>query len=539
MPEDQGIAVRRGGPRMGEGDRAVHGTHGRASVSGEGVADYPGAVSTMSDLIAAHGSLTAKEVDWLHLLVGDWQVISDLAFADLVLWLPDREGSFVAVAHCRPSTGTTVHYDDLVGRPAPQGQVPALASALARREIRRSRVPRWNGSYAIREEAVPVMKDGRAIAVLGRETNLGEARTPGRLEINYIEAADDMCAMIARGEYPSSNSGTGRLRGAPRVGDGLVRLNSEGEVLYASPNAMSCFHRLGVLGDLVGRSLAQVIADHVEEAESVDESLPLVAMGRASWRTDVEARNVCLSLRSIPLTENGERTGAVLLCRDVSELRRREQELITKDATIREIHHRVKNNLQTVAALLRMQARRTTSEDARSALEEAMRRVATIATVHEALSQSIDEIVDFDKVFGRTLRLAVDVASSETSVRMARHGSFGTLAATEATALAVVLTELVSNAVEHGLKDTGGTVTVTAIRNGRDLTVTVADDGVGIDPNKTPSGTGLGMQIVRTLVAGELHGTMKWQQGADGGTEVTLQARLGFAPPSDGEVEQF
>ena len=101
-------------------------------------------------------------------------------------------------------------------------------------------------------------------------------------------------------------------------------------------------------------------------------------------------------LRAVPLTEHGQRTGAVLLCRDVSELRRRERELITKDATIREIHHRVKNNLQTVAALLRLQARRLESPEARGALEEAMRRVATIALVHETLSQTLDEIVPFD-----------------------------------------------------------------------------------------------------------------------------------------------
>ncbi|MBN8883807.1 two-component sensor histidine kinase [Salana multivorans] len=493
----------------------------------------------MSDLIARHARLSSSEVDWLHLLVGDWQVLSDMAFADLILWLPGADGRFYAVAHCRPSTGGTVHYDDVVGRPAPEGQEPALAAAFTRKEIRRSRVPRWNGSYAIREEAVPVVKGGKAIAVLGRETNLGEQRTPGRLEINYIEAADELCEMIARGEYPTSNTATGRLRGAPRVGDGLVRLNPEGEVLYASPNAMSCFHRIGVIGDLVGRSLAQVITDHVGIGEPVDESLPLVAMGRADWRTDVEAHGVCLSLRSIPTTRDGERLGAIVLCRDVTELRRREQELITKDATIREIHHRVKNNLQTVAALLRLQARRTPSDDARAALEEAMRRVATIATVHEALSQTIDEIVDFDQVFGRTLRLAVDVATSEAPVRMVREGSFGKVQATEATALAVVLTELVSNAVEHGLAKTGGTVVVRSERTGRDLAVSVIDDGVGIDPAAAPSGTGLGMQIVRTLVAGELHGTMEWLPREQGGTEVLIKARLGFAAASDGELDQF
>ena len=168
-----------------------------------------------------------------------------------------------------------------------------------------------------------------------------------------------------------------------------------------------------------------------------------------------------------------------------------------------------------------------------------MRRVGTIATVHEALSQTIDEIVDFDVVFGRTLRLAVDVAASESRVRMVREGSYGKLAATEATALAVVLTELVSNAVEHGLAGGDGTVTVTANREGRDLTVTVSDDGVGIDLTAKPTGTGLGMQIVRTMVAGELRGSISWQQTEGGGTTVTIQARLGYAPPSDGEREQF
>ena len=171
--------------------------------------------------------------------------------------------------------------------------------------------------------------------------------------------------------------GRGARRGAPRVGDGLIRLNSEGEVLYASPNALSCFHRLGVLGSLVGQSLAEVTTDLLEESSPVDESLPLVVTGRAPWRTDVEARGVCVSLRAVPLTDSGQRVGAVLMCRDVSELRRRERELITKDATIREIHHRVKNNLQTVAALLRLQARRTVNAEGREALIESVRRVSS------------------------------------------------------------------------------------------------------------------------------------------------------------------
>ena len=395
----------------------------------------------MSDLILEHADLEPADVEWLHLLVGDWQVVSDLAFADLVLWLPTDDGRFVAIAQCRPSTGATVHYDDVVGSFAPEGQRPQLAKAMAEAKAQRAREPRWFGAYAVREEAIPVVHKDTAVAVIARQTNLGSGRTPSRLELNYVEAADDLVAMIPRGEFPLPNAATGSRRGAPRVGDGLIRLNSEGEVLYASPNALSCFHRLGVIGPLVGQSLVEVTADMVEQLQPVDESLPLVVMGRAPWRTDIEAHGVSLSLRAMPLTDRGQRIGAVLLCRDVSELRRRERELITKDATIREIHHRVKNNLQTVAALLRLQARRMDVPAAKEALEEAMRRVSTIALVHESLSQTLDEQVELDDMVGRALRLTADVASADTSVRTVRTGSFGMVPAQDATPLALVLTD--------------------------------------------------------------------------------------------------
>ncbi|GAB2977938.1 sensor histidine kinase [Actinotalea caeni] len=478
----------------------------------------------MSDLIDRNGAISPADVEWLHLLVGDWQVISDLAFADLVLWLPTQDDDFVAIAQCRPSTAATVHHEDIVGSHAPRGFVATLREAMTTQQICRVGEARWTGAYAIREEAIPVVRAGRTIAVIARETHLGASRTPSRLEINYVESADELCGMIARGEFPAANAATGRRRGAPRVGDGLVRLNSEGEVLYASPNALSAFHWLGVSDEIVGRSLAEVITPLIEDSNPVDESMPLVLMGRAAWRTDIESRGVSLSLRAQPVTEHGTRMGAVLLVRDVSELRRRERELMTKDATIREIHHRVKNNLQTVAALLRLQARRSTSTEVKEALDGAMRRVATIATVHEALSQTIDEVVDFDDVFGRALRLAADVAAfGGAPVTFVREGAFGRVTAADATPLAVILTELVTNAVEHGLARQGGTVTVASSREGRTLTVKVIDDGVGVDPSAMD---GLGTQIVTTLVDTVLDGSISWASRTGGGTEVTLQTRL-------------
>jgi two-component system, sensor histidine kinase PdtaS len=482
----------------------------------------------MSEVIAGYKEMDARDIEWLHLLVGDWQVVSDLAFADLVLWLPLDDGTFVALAQCRPSTGATVHYDDIVGTKAPDTMIALLTAAIESGEVQQLPAPRWSGSYSVREEAIPVMHDGRVIAVVARQTNLGSGRAPSRLEATFLESADELQGMMARGEYPIPGAATGQRRGAPRVGDGLLQLNADGEVLYASPNALSCFHRLGILGPLVGQSLVEVTSGRIEYDSTVDEAMPLVLMGRAPWRTDIETRQAAVSVRAIPLSEHGMRNGAVLLCR--------ERDLMTKDATIREIHHRVKNNLATVAALLRLQARRMDSPEAREALEEAMRRVGTISLVHETLAQTMDEAVQFDEMATKSLRMAVDVSSTSTRVNVVQHGSFGAIPAENASTLALVLTELVTNAVEHGFSDERpeGTVWLDVQRDGKALQVIVADDGVGLgvqEDDSTPEpGTrrtsGLGTQIVKTLVENELNGKIVWRDRPGGGTDAVVTAKL-------------
>jgi two-component sensor histidine kinase len=235
-------------------------------------------------------------------------------------------------------------------------------------------------------------------------------------------------------------------------------------------------------------------------------------------------------------------SGAVLLLRDVTELRRREHELMTREATIREINHRVKNNLQTVAALLRLQARRMTEPAARDALDEAVQRVGAIAVVHEILSQGFDEVVDFDEVADRLLAMVVDMARQPVEAPLAagrtvepagprvevlRRGSFGQVPADVATPLAVALTELAQNAVEHGLPGRAGTVCVEASQYDGELTVVIDDDGVGLPPDFSlkdlPT---LGLSIVRALVASELQGALTLSARPGGGTRALVRVPL-------------
>jgi len=497
-------------------------------------------VSTLSDLVLAQGRSSAEDVDWLHMLVADGQLLADLAFADIVVWVPAQAGSFVAVAHARPSSAATLFYRDFVGQQIKVEWRNQVTEAFVTARIVDATAPDWYEETPTRVRAIPVLRrlstTGAAVtdapvAVLTCHSNLSEARTPGRQELTFNDCANDLFAMISSGDFPDLGAPTGPRRGAPRASDGLLRLDVDGLTTFASPNALSAFNRMGFEEELEGESLAEVTTGLLTGTAVVDESLPLVVTGRAPWRTDIEARGVTVSLRAIPIRNRGERVGAIVLSRDVTELRHQERELITKDATIREIHHRVKNNLQTVASLLRIQARRTQSDRAREALTQAMRRVAAIAVVHDTLSEGLSQIVDFDAVFERVLLLTVEVASAHnTTVHPKSSGSFGTLPSAYATPLALVLTELVTNAVEHGLAGREGEVSIEAQRSDETLTVMVRDTGAGLPEGKV--GSGLGTQIVRTLIQGELGGTIDWHTMMGSGTEVTIEIPLRFMQES-------
>jgi two-component sensor histidine kinase len=372
-----------------------------------------------------------------------------------------------------------------------------------------------------------VRHDGVVVAVLARDTNLAVTRSPSTLELTYLDIAADLCLMVSAGTYPPQKMLDGEL--SPRVGDGLVRLDADGRAAYASPNALSAYRRLGVTGDVVGADLAHLTRDAAADrvtGEAVAAGIRAAVAGRFPDPMDVEGRAATLLVRALPLQAPGAEEGALVLVRDVTDVRRRDRALLTKDATIREIHHRVKNNLQTVAALLRLQARRMTEPAAREALEESVRRVSSIAVVHETLAGSREDVVDVDDVLDRVLPMLGDLTSVGPAARTRRLGQFGELPAEAATPLVLVVTELLHNAAEHAFPDgSPGSIELVAERNGDDLVVRVRDDGRGLPEGFDPSTSdGLGLQIVRTLVASELGGSLVMGRPADGstGTEVVI-----------------
>ena len=472
-------------------------------------------MASIEEYVEGRSPSTAEEIHTLRELVADWQLLSDLSFADLILWIPLRKDDlswptgYIAVAHIRPTTAATVFANDVIGQEINWGDRFYIDQALSHGEIVRDTEPQLLGEVMVKEETIPVMMGEKVIAVISRHRNSDLMRQPSRLELNYREIAHELYRMVAEGNFPYRNAGS-LFDPTPRVGDGLVRIDVNGTVSYASPNARSAFSRMGWTNELEGYSLGE-IAETVsrEKSDAREEALVTSLSGRALRRVEVENVGGVIDLIVLPIIAGQDRVGAIVLLNNVTELRRRERELVTKDATIREIHHRVKNNLQTVSALLRLQARRIEDPGASQALNEAVRRIASIALVHETLSSSSDSSVEFDDVLDRLVNHALELTPRMSELKISRSGSLGLLESRIATPLALVITELIYNALEHGLESEGSKLDINIDRKAKSIVVTISDDGVGLPEGFTLAGSSnLGLQIVRTLTENELRGTL-------------------------------
>jgi two-component sensor histidine kinase len=197
---------------------------------------------------------------------------------------------------------------------------------------------------------------------------------------------------------------------------------------------------------------------------------------------------------------------------DATEERRKKQELEVKTTMIQEVHHRVKNNLQTIAAMLRMQARRTKEDAALVAINEAISRILSVAVIHEFLSHDERQAINIRDVCQRIVNQSRQVtAAPGAHLTYSVDGPAIYLPSQQATACALVVNELIQNAVEHGFeKKKHGQVSVRLVDQGDHVRVEVLDDG---DPLPTEfdldKPSSLGLQIVRSLTEGDLHGTLK------------------------------
>lgn len=442
-------------------------------------------------------------------VAGNLQLVADLGYADVALAVTVPGGEALVVADARPMTAIAAVASTRIGR------------TLARDEE--------SEAYAVLRDGFPVAGERRrttrgiqyvtsaypvgdpVIGVVLRDLTQQVADDPGTMERQFMALAEDLLRVLCRGPLMTVG-GTTPFSTTRRAGDGVIRVDETGRVAYASPNVVTIMRLAGVEGAVTGTEAARLPGGAVAVAPVLGEP--------GALESEVAVGGRVLLYRTIALER-----GAGILVEDVTDARRRDVEIKVKEATIREVHHRVKNNLQTISSLLRLQARRSGSPEVSRALEEAIERVSSMAVVHELLSKSTDETVDFAEV----ARTVIDMvrrglAGSAGKVAVSVEGSTGEVPASVATSLALVAAELVHNAIEHGFGPREPGSVVVAMRRARnELRLTIRDDGRGLPDGFDASGSAhLGLAIVRTIVEDDLHGTLTFSGGRGTTAAVTI-----------------
>lgn len=487
---------------------------------------------SLEELAAKFTRLSPEGASHIQHLVATWGMLADLSFADLLLLCPSATDpkSFVVLGLARPNTTHTLYEVDPTGSVLGEAVVPYVARCWRSGEPVAAETFRPEVGERVKVDTVPVRLKGTVIAVLVREHLAQVGRRPSDLEKTYLDISKTLLRMVEEGTFPFPTEEL-EVEGVPRVGDGIIRLDAEGRIIFASPNAVSALRRIGVTSGLKSKTFAEIGLEEVPVRTAFRMHVPASA--------EIEAQNATVAIYVVPLLLKKKVGGALVLLRDLSEIRSRDKLILSKDAAIREIHHRVKNNLQTIASLLRLQSRRLAVPAAKQALEESVRRIGAIALVHEVLSREPGDQVHFRSILRSLVAMVEDaLVPQDATIALEIQGKIPDLNVEVATPMAVIATELLQNAVQHGFprREEGeairGVVRLRMSRDDSHVVMQVSDNGVGFPPGfDVKRDAGLGLQIVDTLVEGELGGELA--AGNDEGAVVTVRVPAPGALPRE------
>ena len=299
--------------------------------------------------------------------------------------------------------------------------------------------------------------------------------------------------------------------------DGIILVDGNGTICYVDDMAESIMQLRGRFKRLTGENIysSQFHFAGVKQALET----------RQGSVVDVQHGKNVFTRRIIPILRRGRVDRIIVVITERTELYQKEEELMIKTSVIKEIHHRVKNNLQTIAGLLRMQLRRVQSEEAKEALNESLNRIISISLVHDTLSHHDEEYIDISDVAEKLLSLVLhSLVSTESHIIPVFHGQKLMMPSDAATSLSLVLNELITNSVLHGLSGRKeGIITLQICCQGETADITVEDNGCGMPETMTKDKRHhLGLKIIKTLVEKDLHGTIIFSGAEPEGTRAVI-----------------
>lgn len=463
----------------------------------------------IKDLCESHTTLNRSQIEELEQLATQLQAMADLNGTDIFIdcLLSRRGDQAIVVAQAKPSTARSLYSQFIVGQTILKDNEPGVFHAFATGDYVKGTRAITNDNVTTEQKILPICHQDRVIAVLIMEQDISNQVSQEHTVQLFRQTAEHLGKTLWEIVVAEVNLPT-------LIHEGVVLCNSEFLISYINPTARGWFKQISALAPEMGQPINTLFSGALE-------SLLMRVQQRGVEAQEFTIDNKVLLVKAIAIHHAEQYQGGLLLITDVSELRQKEKQLMIKSAVIKEIHHRVKNNLQTISSLLRLQMRRTRTEEVQRAFQDSIHRIKTIALVHETLSRDNIDGVELIGMVERIVSMLMQTVTFEDQqIHYAVRGQTVLLPSEKATAVALVINELAQNCIDHAFVDrTSGVIDIHArLIDGR-VHITVQDDGLGWNEKKQTEDT-LGIRIVRTLVEEDLDGELTFDN--DHGTKVDL-----------------
>ena len=472
-------------------------------------------------LCRAQTWLTMLQISLLARMAIVFPFLADLAHGELKVYVKAKAPEyFLVIAQQRPHTVYLPGKDSAVGKLVRCIEEPLIKETFQTGKPARGK-REWNYGSMIDMFTFGIHDGDKVIGVLNFEVDLDKLSIEG-----YSHLLDAAVAVLYHARHILNPEQFRPITAS----DGIIITDAHSRIVFADAAAQRIYRVLGVGSLRGGHLFDRQMTQHVTR-ETVETERP--------WQKEITAGGLILIRREIVIREGGNLCMRIVIISDVTETRAKDKEIRIKSAVIQEIHHRVKNNLQAIASLLRIQARRAKTAEVKAALKESVNRILSISVVHEYLSQQGSEDIDVQEVMGHIFDLAArNMTDREFTIRTEFRGPRLILPSKCASSVALVLNELVLNAMEHAFTGRkSGLIGLVVQEDENHWHLDFYDDGVGLPEDfETRPRHSLGLTIVQTLVEGDLGGTFSIEndeRGPGHGTHACLRIPKVQPNPTD------
>ncbi len=458
-------------------------------------------------LCKTHTQLNDAEITYLETLKQFLPLIAEMVDADIFIDCMTRNPD-AAIVVAEANAKHSMYQDTVVGQLAYRKNEPAALRTLT------IGIPTFElkaitqEDIAVKQNVVAIRHERKVIGVLIMERDVTRHYVDKRNMQILTETAEQLAQALMMQNTTSNNIN----HITNYMADAILIADQTGHVIYCNPGAQKLYESLGYRESIVGMHFNNVVLDNSKLKDIREKEYLQV--------DEVLIGSLTLNIKYSTMKQNNLEVGIVIHIRDISDVRNKEKELILKSVAIREIHHRVKNNLQTIASLLRIQSRRITDENAKKAFTESINRVMSIAVTHELLAKNGVDDVDIKDILTNIVKGAILFSTSMNfKLRVDVRGDSVSINSDKATSIALVVNELVQNCVEYAFAGRSeGNILITIEKGEFISTVTVADDGIGFQRSKVKMSS-LGLSIVEQLIKDKLKGDLQISSG-DKGTSI-------------------